>query len=49
MRNSPIEINAAEKYPHDKNREIREKSKPIQYFNEVRQFAYVLEARERFY
>jgi len=25
MRNLPIEIDAAEKYPHDKNRETREK------------------------
>jgi len=27
MRNSPTEIDAAEKYPHDKNREIREKAR----------------------
>ena len=31
MRNPPIEIDAAEKYPHDKNRETREKGKPTQY------------------
>ena len=31
MRNLPIEIDVAEKYPYDKNRETREKSKPIQY------------------
>ena len=31
MRNPPIEIDAAEKYPHDKNREIREKSKPTKH------------------
>ena len=42
MRNPPIEIDAAEKCPHDKNREIREKTSII--FNEIRQFAYVLGA-----
>ena len=35
MSNPPIEIDAAEKYPHDKNREIREK-KANTIFNEVR-------------
>ena len=40
------ERDAAEKYPHDKNRETtREKANTI--FNEVRQFAYVLGTRER--
>jgi len=31
MRNPPIEIDAAEKYTHDNNRETREKNKPTQY------------------
>ena len=31
MRNLPIEIHAAEKYPHNKNRETIEKSKSTQY------------------
>ena len=38
-------IDAAEKYPEIKNKETREKVNTI--FNEVRQFAYVLRARER--
>jgi len=45
MRNPPIEIDAAEKYPEKKNRETREKANTI--FNKVRQFAYVLRSRER--
>jgi len=34
MRNPPIEIVAAEKYPENKNKETREKANTI--FNEVR-------------
>ena len=43
--NPSIEIDAAEKYPENKNKETREKSSTI--FNKVRQFAYVLGARGR--
>ena len=45
MNNSPIEIDAADKYPKNKNKETGEKANTI--FNDVWQFAYVLEARER--
>jgi len=45
IRNLPTEIDAAEKYPENKNKEIREKANTI--FNEVRQFAYFLRAGER--
>ena len=45
MRNPPIEINIAEKYPENKKKETREKANTI--FNEVRQFAYVFGVRER--
>ena len=47
MRNPLIEIDEAEKYPHDKNREIREKKQANKIFNEVRQFTYILGVRER--
>ena len=46
MRNPPIEIDAAEKYPHDKT-EKQERKQANTIFNEVRQFAYVLGARGR--
>jgi len=45
IRSPLIEINAAEKYPENKNKETREKANTI--FNEVRQFAYVFRAREK--
>jgi len=45
MRNPPIELDEAEKYPKNKNKETREKANTI--FNEVRQFAYALGTRER--
>ena len=35
MRNPPIEIDAAEKYPHDNNRETRGKKQTNIIFNEV--------------
>ena len=38
-------MDAAEKFTEIKNKEIREKANTI--FNEVRQFAYLLEAKER--
>ena len=31
MKNLPIEINTAEKYPHDKNKKSKRESKPTQY------------------
>ena len=40
IKNPPIEIDAAEKYSENKNKETREKANTI--FNEVQKFAYVL-------
>jgi len=40
-----MEINVSEKYPHVKNRKTIEKTSHT-IFNEVRQFAYILGARE---
>ena len=45
MMNPSIEIDAIEKYPENKNKEVKEKANTI--FNEFRQFAYVLGVRER--
>ena len=45
MRNSPTEIDAAEKYPHEKKQRERKQVNTI--FNEVRQLAYILGTRER--
>ena len=47
VRQQPVRnlIDAEEKYPEIKNKETREKANTI--FNDVRQFAYVLGARER--
>ena len=50
MRNPPIEIDVTEKYPHAKNREIREKNKPIQYLTSFDNLPTSLgKGRERFY
>jgi len=49
MRNPPIEIDAAEKYPHDKNRKNKRESKPTHYLTRFGNLPTSSGQGERFY